>query len=64
MARYSASVEERETMSCFLVRQDMRDYPNRTAYPVVEHQPMGQLAQSESQYAMILADEVAARKMP
>src|SRR4051812_38998060 len=38
IARYTASVLDRETTSCLLLRQDMREVPKKMQYPMVERQ--------------------------
>ena len=48
-ARYSASVLERATTDCFLLRQEMRESPRRKQYPVVERRSVGSPAQSASE---------------
>lgn len=53
-ARYSASVEARETTVCFFVRQGIGLVPRVMKNPVVERRVEGQPAQSESEYADIL----------
>ena len=40
-ARYSASVLERETTSCFLLRHETREVPNRKQKPMIEHRSIG-----------------------
>ena len=45
-ARYSALVLERETTSCFLLRHETREVPNRKQKPVIEHQSVESPAQS------------------
>src|SRR5436189_4228779 len=51
IARYSASVLDRETTSCLLLRQDMREVPKKMQYPVVERRVSGSSAQPASEYA-------------
>ena len=50
MERYSASAEERETVCCFLVFQEIGDFPRKTNLPVSDRRVKGQLAQSESHH--------------
>jgi hypothetical protein len=49
--RYSASVDDRETVGCFLADQEIKLGPRKIAKPVVDHRSSGQPAQSTSQYA-------------
>jgi hypothetical protein len=46
---YSAFVEERETICCFLVFHEIREELSMVKYPVVDRRVIGQPAQSESQ---------------
>lgn len=48
---YSASEEERETVCCFLVFQDIGELPRNTSQPVRDRRVNRQLAQSESHQA-------------
>ena len=48
-ARYSASVEERETVGCFLETQVRGLVPRKTIYPVVERRVWGSPTQSTSE---------------
>ena len=50
-ARYSASVEERDTVPCFLADQEMGEFPKKMTIPVRERLSIGSPAQSESLYA-------------
>lgn len=52
-ARYLASVEERETVGCFLDFRDMRESPMNRQLPVTDLRESGQAAQSESLNALI-----------
>ena len=45
-ARYSASVLERETTSCFLLRHETREVLNMKQKLVIEHRSVGSPAQS------------------
>ena len=49
MALYFTSIEERDIMVCFLVSQEMSDFPRKTQYPVVDFLIVGQLTESTSQ---------------
>src|SRR5438270_5005680 len=44
IARYSASVLDRETTSCLLLRQDIREVPKKMQYPVVDRRVSGSSA--------------------
>ncbi|MCI29457.1 putative disease resistance protein (TIR-NBS-LRR class), partial [Trifolium medium] len=48
-ARYSASDEERETVNCFFVLQDMRDFPRKKHWPEMDLLVSTQPAQSASE---------------
>jgi hypothetical protein len=48
-ALYSASVEERATVGCFLLIQEMQPEPSVKQYPVTERLESTSPAQSESQ---------------
>jgi len=50
-ARYSASVEDFETIGCFFKRQAITLGPKNTAQPVVDQQVSLHPAQSASEYA-------------
>jgi len=52
MDRYSASADDLETVTCFLLFHDMRDLPRNIQYPVIEHLVKGHRAQYASQYAV------------
>lgn len=54
MDMYSAYAKDLEMVLCFFVRHDIKEFPSLIQYPVREHLVIGQLAQSESQYAEIL----------
>ena len=49
--RYSASVDERATVDCFLEDQEIGLGPRKTQNPLVERQSCGEPAQFASQYA-------------
>jgi hypothetical protein len=49
VALYSASVEEQETVGCFLEFQDRRLEPRETQYPDVDFRSLGYPAQSASE---------------
>ena len=52
IALYSTSVEDKETILCPFVHQEMKHYQKKkTQCPVVEQRIMGQPAQSKSQKA-------------
>lgn len=48
IARYLASVLERETTACFLLRQEIREDPKKMQHPVVERRSVGSPTQSAS----------------
>jgi hypothetical protein len=48
MARYSASVEDLETRSCFLHLQEIKALPKNIHQPVVDRRVSGHPAQSAS----------------
>ena len=54
MALYLASVEDLETIDCFLERQEMRESPRNIQNPVTDRQVSKHPAQSESQKALKL----------
>lgn len=47
MARYFASAEERETVGCFLVFQEIGKLPREMKYLVTDRRVMEQLTQLE-----------------
>ena len=47
-ARYSASAEEQETVSCFLERQEIKESPRNIERPVVDRLLSQQVDQSAS----------------
>src|SRR4051812_46532165 len=49
IARYSASVLDRETTSCLLLRQNIRQVPKKMQYPMVERRVSGSSAQPASE---------------
>lgn len=51
-ARYSASVEDRETVGCFLDFQEINELPKNTQNLVIDRLVSGQVAQSESLNAL------------
>jgi hypothetical protein len=57
--RYSASVEEQETICCFLDFHETRASPIKTQKPVIDLLESEQVAQSLSQKAFILRFEEA-----
>lgn len=50
MELYSASAEERATVCCFLVFQDMGEWPKNTNQPVRDYRVSEHAAQSESHH--------------
>ena len=56
-ALYSASVLDLETVACFLALQDIKLDPKNTAKPPVERLSSRQPAQSESEKALISAED-------
>lgn len=63
-ARYSASEEERDTVVCFLERQEMRDAPRKMQKPVTDLRVKEQEAQSESLKALSCNGESDAKNRP
>ena len=59
MARYSDSVEDLETQSCFLLFQEIKESPRNIHQPVIERLVSGQPAQSASLYATRLIRDPA-----
>ena len=51
-ARYSASVEDQDTMLCFLEDQEMGLGPRKTSKPVVKRRSEGSPTQSTSEKAV------------
>lgn len=51
IALYSASADDRETVFCLSVRQEISEDPKKTQYPVVDFLDIEQPPQSESQKA-------------
>lgn len=49
--RYSASAEDNEIVFCFLLFHEIKEFPRKTQYPVVERRVTGHPAQSASQKA-------------
>jgi hypothetical protein len=58
MDLYSASVEDRDTVCCFLDLQEMRDELRKTQKPVVERRVSEHPAQSLSQKRLNLKSKV------
>lgn len=58
MARYSASMEERETIFCFLLFQELRGLPRKTQSSVVDLRSTRSPAKSASEKAQSLRDDV------
>lgn len=63
-ARYSASVEDLEMVSCFLVFHDIRDSPRKTQKPVTDFHVSAYAAQSTSENALNLMEKDARKKIP
>lgn len=55
-ARYSASVEERDTTSCFLLFQAIREEPRKIENHVVDFLSLTSPAQSESEKAVKVSE--------
>src|SRR3954465_2070927 len=51
IARYSASVLDRETTSCLLLHQEMREVPKKIQYPAIDRRVSGLSAHPASEYA-------------
>ncbi|GJV19607.1 alcohol dehydrogenase 1 [Tanacetum coccineum] len=64
IALYSASADDLDTTACFLDFHEIVESPRRMQYPVVDLLVMGQLAQSESQYAFSSTAELLAKRIP
>jgi hypothetical protein len=64
IALYSASVEDLDTVACFLELQDIRLEPKKTHNPPVDRLSSGQPAQSELEKACKLVDESFRIKSP
>ncbi|MCI02637.1 hypothetical protein A2U01_0023671, partial [Trifolium medium] len=62
--RYSASDELRDTVFCFLARQDMRDEPKKKQYPDVDLLVSKQFAQSVSAKPRICMEELRGKNKP
>jgi len=58
MARYSASVDDWETIDCFLLFQEIRESPKKIQNSVTDLRSMGSLLWSASEYAHNSKDEV------
>ena len=63
-ARYSASVDDLETVGCFLEHQERRLFPKNTQEPEVDLLVSTQLAQSASAKAMSLRELWAGKNKP
>ena len=57
MALYSASAEDNDTVGCFLDFQLIGLSPSKTKYPLTDLLESGHVAQSESQYALMVQSE-------
>ena len=62
--RYSASTLDRETVFCFLVFQDIDEFPRNIQYLVVNRCVSGHLDQSASQKAFSCSDLATEKKSP
>lgn len=62
IARYSASVEDRETTFCFLFFQEIRESPIKIQKLVVDFRSVGSLAQLASEYVRNSKEEVDGNK--
>ncbi|CAL9026970.1 unnamed protein product, partial [Prunus brigantina] len=49
---YSAYADDLETVTCFLLFNDMSDLPRKIQYPITKRLVKGHRAQSTSQYAI------------
>jgi len=58
MARYSASVDDWETIDCFLLFQEIRESPKKIQNPVTDLRSVGSLPWSASEYARNSKEEV------
>jgi len=58
MARYSASVDDSETIDCFLLFQEIRESPKKIQNPVTDLRSVGSLPWSASEYARNSREEV------
>ena len=63
-ARYSASVDERDTTFCFLDFQQMREDPRMMQKPVTDLLVSGHLAQSESAKADSFKSQEEEKRIP
>jgi len=63
-AQYSASVDDRETISCFFDFHEIMKDPRKTQKPVLDLLVLGQVAQSESLKALIWVSKSATKKSP
>uniref|UniRef100_A0A0V0GI63 Putative ovule protein n=1 Tax=Solanum chacoense TaxID=4108 RepID=A0A0V0GI63_SOLCH len=64
MDRYSTSVEDFDTRSCFLLFQDINDSPRNMHQPETERQVSGHPAQSESLKALRRIGEPLGKNNP
>ena len=58
IAWYSTSVEDWETIDCFLLFQEMRESPKKIQKPVTDLRSVGSLSWSASEYAHSSKEEV------
>jgi len=58
MARYSASVDDWETIDCFLLFQEIKESPKKIQNPVTDLRSVGSLPWSASEYARNSKEEV------
>ena len=64
MDLYSASADDLETVTCFLVFHEMGECPKKTSLPHNEQRVRGQLAQSESHHPLKDRSQSERRRMP
>ena len=64
IARYSASVEDFETMVCFLDFHEIKESPKKTQKPVTERLVSIHPAQSESLKALSCMDDFVEKNKP
>ena len=62
--RYYASALDHDTVFCFLVFQEINEYPKNIQYLVVDRCVSGHLTQSTSQKAFSCSELAAKKKSP